>query len=308
MRIKILLLILTLVGQQFTQKDTIQESSFLLKNGDIQLPGSLTYNDKCEQLIIWVHGSGNVDRNGNQTGYNVKANYIKQLRDELNKNNIAFYSYDKRTANPKNVAFLKGIVLDDFVSDVKVAIKHFKEEDKFKEIILIGHSQGSLVAMLASKEADKFISLAGPSESIDETIIKQITSQSTDLGKVTKAHFKELKETGYIKDVNPNLISVFAKPNFPFYKNWMSYDPMKEINKIEIPTLIINGTKDIQVSVKDAKNLHEASRNSELKIISNMNHVLKDIQKEEDNMASYYSPDFKISKALINHITEFVKK
>ncbi len=39
-----------------------------------------------------------------------------------------------------------------------------------------------------------------------------------------------------------------------------------------------------------------------------MNHVLKYIQKDEDNLSSYYSPDYKISIELIETITEFIKK
>ena len=308
MKTKIFILIVALVSNYIINQDTVTEKSFLIKNGNIELPGTLTYTKNSNKLIIWVHVSGNVDRNGNQAGYNVKANYIKQFRDEVNEKGIAFFSYDKRTSNPKNAAFLKGIILDDFVSDVKTVVQHFKNENQFKEIILIGHSQGSLIAMLASEKIDKYISLAGPSETIEQTIVKQITNQSADLGKIAANHFNELKETGDIKNINPNLITVFAKPNFPFFRNWLSYNPVNEIKKLNIPTLIINGTKDIQVSVDNAKALHLANKNSQLKIIENMNHVLKDIQKDEDNLSSYYSPDYKISTELIETITEFIKK
>lgn len=288
------------------QSETI-EKSILITNGQIELPGTLSYNQESKKLLIWIHGSGNVDRNGNQ-GTTVKANYIKQFRDKINKKGIAFFSYDKRTSNPKNTALLKGVVLDDFVDDAKKVIAHFKKEKQFDEIILVGHSQGSLIAMLASEGIDKYISLAGPSESIDKTITEQVSKQSTELGKITEAYFKELKETGNIKQVNPMLASIFAKPNFPFLRNWMSYNPIDEINKLKIPILLINGTKDIQVSVDDAKALKNANNKSRLKIIENMNHVLKHIEKDADNMNSYYSPDFKVSSELVKTITEFVNK
>ncbi|MFY0629248.1 MAG: alpha/beta hydrolase [Flavobacteriaceae bacterium] len=307
MKTKLFLFITTLVvhyifGQEVSQKD------ILIKNDNIELPGTLSYTNNSQKLIIWVHGSGNVDRNGNQTGVNVNANYIKQFRDEMNKNDIAFFSYDKRTANPKNAVHLKGIVLDDFVNDVKKAIEHFKKENTFKEIILIGHSQGSLVAMLASKGISKYISLSGPGESIDKTIIKQVTGQSADLGKTTENHFKELKETGDIKEINPMLISIFAKQNLAFIRNWMSYNPLEEIAKIKIPILIINGAKDLQVKVSDAETLGAANKNAQLVIIKNMNHVIKNIEKDEDNMKSYYSPDYMISQELIKTITKFVNE
>lgn len=286
----------------------IQSKDFILKNDSIELPGTLTYTKTSKDLVIWVHGSGDVDRNGNQRSANVKANYIKQLRDSLNQQNIAFYSYDKRTSNPKNAAFHTGIVLDDFVSDVKKAVSYFKENKQFQSITLIGHSQGSLVAMLAIDGVDKYVSLAGPGESIDETLIKQISGQNAMLGETAKAHIKELKETGEIKEVNPFLVNLFAKQNQPFMRNWMNYDPVQEIKKIKIPTLIINGTKDLQVKVEDAKALKEGNPNAELVIIENMNHVLKIIEKDSDNYPSYFSPDFKIASELITSISEFVKK
>lgn len=286
----------------------IQSKSFLLKNDSIELPGTLTYTKTSKDLVIWVHGSGDVDRDGNQRSANVKANYIKQLRDSLNDRNIAFYSYDKRTSNPKNVAFHTGIVLDNFVSDVKKAVSYFKENKQFESITLIGHSQGSLVAMLASDKVDKYVSLAGPGESIDETIIKQISAQNPALGETAKAHVKELKETGEIKEVNPFLMNVFAKQNQAFMRNWMKYDPVAEIAKLKIPTLIINGTKDLQVKVEDAKALKLGKPDAELVVIENMNHVLKVIEKDSDNYPSYFSPDFALAPELIKSISEFVKK
>jgi len=308
MKIKIMTLIALFIAGQMCKQSKLNKKDILIKNGEVELPGTLSYSKDNTKLMIWVHGSGNIDRDGNQKGVNVNANYIKQFREEINKQGIAFFSYDKRTSNPKNAAHLKGIILDDFVSDVKAVINHFKQKEQFEEIILLGHSQGSLVAMLASEEADKYISIAGPSVSIEKTIIKQVSAQSAELGKITEAHFKELKETGDIKEVNPMLLSMFAKQNLPFLKNWMAYDPVEEIKRIKIPTLIINGTKDIQVSVEDAKILHQGKGDSTLDIIENMNHVLKDIQKDEDNMKSYYSPDYIISRALVKVVADFVNK
>lgn len=284
------------------------KEEILIKNGNIELPGTLTKPSNSSKLIIWIHGSGNIDRNGNQAGLNINANYIQQFREEITKNGIAFFSYDKRTSNPKNNPFLNGITFDDLVSDAKLYVNYFKENKEFKEIILLGHSQGLLVAMLASKNVEKYISIAGPGEGIDQTIIKQITAQNAPLGEVTKAHVKELKETGTIKEVNPFLISMFSKQNHAFLSNWFQYNPVLEIKKISIPTLIISGSKDIQVKEEDATKLKEAKPDAQLKIIENMNHVLKTITKDSDNLTSYYSPDYTISEKLIQTIVEFVNK
>ena len=305
MKFKIIYITLFLSSICFGQK--INSEEVLIKNDSIELPGTLTYSKENTPLIIWIHGSGNVDRNGNQTGVNIKANYIKQFRDSINKHNISFFSYDKRSSNKKNFKHLKGTLFKDFAEDAKKIISHFKASQRFSEIILVGHSQGSLVAMLASKGINKYISLAGPSDSFDKAIIKQITKQSAEFGKITEAHFKELFETGTIKQVNPLLVSVFAKQNLAFIKNYAEYNPSKEIKKITVPALIINGTKDIQVKIEDAQNLHKALPNSKMVLIKNMNHVLKNIEKDADNMKSYYSADFNLSSELITTIVDFLK-
>lgn len=282
----------------------VKSEEIVINNLAIQLPGTLTYSQDKSPLIIWVHGSGGVDRNGNT------PLYIKQFREAVNKEKIAFFSYDKRTANASNVSFLKedGVYITDFVSDVKEVVNHFKNDKRFSEIILAGHSQGSLIAMLALENVDKYISIAGAGETIDKTLIRQITAQSAEFGKLTETYLKELKETGEIKEVDPNLMSLFAKPNQPFLASWIKMNPLEEIKKVKVATLIINGDKDFQVQITDAENLNKAKPDSELVIIKNMNHLLKDIQKDEDNYASYSSPNFPISKQLIQTIVEFVKK
>ena len=283
-------------SQITTQEITIQ-------NQAIQLPGTLSYPAENSPLIIWVHGSGGVDRYGNQ------PQYIQQFRTAVNKEKIAFFSYDKRTANPNNRAFLKeGVLFNDFILDVKEVVNHFKNDTRFNSITLVGHSQGSLTAMMALKNVDNYISIAGAGETIDKILIKQLRAQSLEYANIAKAHFKELKETGSIKEVNPNLMAIFAKPNQEFWSSWIAVDPIKALKKITIPTLIINGDKDIQVGVENASKLKAVKPNASYAIIQNMNHILKDIQKEADNIKSYNSPEFPVSKQLIEIIVSFVKK
>ena len=288
----------------------ITSEEITINNYEIQLPGTLTYSSETSPLLIWVHGSGNVDRNGNQAGMTVGANYIQQVREKLTASGFAFFSYDKRTANPKNIGFMQqnGVLIGDFVDDVIEVINHFKKRKKFSSITLIGHSQGSLISMLASADVDKVISLAGPAESIDQTIIRQVSGQSKELGELCVSYFKQLKDSGEIKKVDPRLITLFAKPNQPFFKSWIEKDPVKIIKNLDKPILIINGDKDLQVPTSEAKTLHEANSKSALVIIKNMNHVLKEIEKSEDNLASYRNPIFPISKELIVTITRFVKE
>ena len=305
MKINILIVLFLYVTVAFSQTTS---EEILLRNDSIYLAGTLTYTKAVTPLIIWVHGSGNVDRNGNQAGANVKANYIKQFRDSITKNKIAFYSFDKRTANPKNKQHLSNTLFNDFVSDINIVVDHFKDDKRFSGITLIGHSQGSLIALLASEHIEKYISLAGPSKRIDFMIEEQVAKNSPMVLDTVKGHFKELRETGDIKYVNPLLVQIFSRKNLPFLKSWMHYSPVEEIKKITIPILVINGTRDFQVTVQEARAMHKANPMAELVIIENMNHVLKNIEQDEDNFKSYYTPDFSLSEKLIETVITFVKK
>ncbi|QTE22799.1 alpha/beta hydrolase family protein [Polaribacter cellanae] len=293
------------ISAAFAQLNT---EEITIYNKEIELPGTLTFSAENQPLIIWMHGSGQIDRNGNQPAQNVKANYIQQFREAVNKEGIAFFSYDKRTANPKNKHLLKNTLVRDFAVDAEAVVNHFKNDKRFTKIILAGHSQGSLIAMLASKNVDKYISIAGAGETIDKTIIKQISKNNPTLGEAAQKQFDTLRMKRKIKTVNPFLVSIFAKPNQSFLLSWMEINPTIEIKKLEIPVLILNGDKDMQVKIEDANALKSAKPTAHFAIIKNMNHVLKTIEKEEDNMKSYFSPDFPISEELIKTVVSFVKK
>ena len=180
-------------------QNKIVEEDILVMNDSIQLPGTLTYaKDVSEQpLVIFVHGSGNVDRNGNQAMMNVNPNYIKLLNDSLVAKGIAFFRYDKRTATPDNLEhIMSDLRFDGFLEDINKVITHFKDDDRFSSITLIGHSQGSLVAMLADhSNIDNYISLAGISNNFDKTLVEQVRTQNgEDLANLLSAHFKELRD------------------------------------------------------------------------------------------------------------------
>lgn len=293
----------------FSQNNPVVEE-VLVMNDSIKLPGTLTYfKDQAKQpLVLFVPGSGNPDRDGNQPQFGVNGNYIKQLRLALNKADMAFFSYDKRNVSKENLPLiLRSYEFTDLVKDVEAILAYFKNDQRFDQIVLIGHSQGSLVSMMAvNDQVDKYVSLAGLGETADQAIIRQITAQNSELGTVAKAHVVELKQTGTIKQINPMLAGLFAEQNHQFLNSYFKFDPSIEIKKIDIPVLIINGTKDIQVEVRDARLLFSAKNDAKLVLIDNMNHVLKHISDDQDNLKSYYSPEYALSQELIRELTSFI--
>ena len=307
-----LILVMSVVNLAFGQQGHISEE-IQMENDGFTLPGTLTYNSNLETqpLVIYVHGSGGIDRNGNQTSAGVNPNYIKQLNDSLTLKDIAFYRYDKRTSSQANIMkFISNMYFEAFVEDLNMAIDRFKDDKRFSSITLIGHSQGSLVSMLANhSDIDKFISLAGPGRTIDKSLTMQITEQNGDsLGAILISHFKELSNNGSVEKVDPSLIALFNKPTQPFIISWMRYNPLEEIKKLKMPILILNGNKDVQVTLEDAKALYTANPKSKMVIIENMTHTLKIIDKDSDNYLTVLKPDFQLSQKLISTIEAFVKE
>src|SRR5690554_7345867 len=96
--------------------------------------------------------------------------------------------------------------------------------------------------MLASeqREVNKFISFAGTGRSIDEVLIEQITAQSPGYTEEVKRILLKLKKGEEVDDFNTDLASLFRKSVQPYLISWLKYSPQEEIQKLEIPTLILD--------------------------------------------------------------------
>lgn len=289
-----------------------QESNFTKQDISVNkhIDGTLLSpnNVKKPNLAIIIAGSGPTDRDGNQNF--LKNNSLKKLAVNLTNNNIATYRYDKRIVKQlKSNNLDKNIIFDHFVTDAKSVIDYFKSTKNFNKIYVIGHSQGSLVGMLAAKDrADGFISLAGAGQSIDQVIIEQVNKTAPNFTEDTKRIFKTLKEGKTTTDYPMALSSIFNIEIQKFMINWMKYNPTEVLSTLNIPILVINGTKDLQVSETEAKLLKEANKDATLKIIENMNHVLVTIEGDDlENSKSYAETQRPIAEGLIDTITNFIK-
>ena len=259
-------------------------------------------------LAIIINGSGPIDRNGNEMM--TKNNAAKKLAEALAKKRIATFRYDKRTLKAQQLNIdEKDMRFDDFIDDAKAVIKRFSELPNYSSLYIIGHSQGSLVGMIAAQEkADGFISIAGAGQTIDSLIVEQIGRQMPGLEESARTAFNELRANGKVKDYNQGLASLFKKSVQPFMFSWMKYDPQQEIKKLKMPVLIINGDNDLQVNTNEAEKLKAARPDAELIIIENMNHIYRIIDKNDDiaNQKSYNEPQRPISNEMIEQISNFI--
>ena len=289
-----------------------QDSLFVSKELSINkyIDGTLLLpkDEKASHLAIIIAGSGPTDRNGNQNF--MKNNSLKKLAEGLTHNGIATFRYDKRSVKliRTNNTEME-IKFDDFVADAVSILQYFEESSQFKSITIIGHSQGSLIGILASQNgADKFISIAGAGQTIDEVITFQVGKSMPAFLDDTKRVFGIMKTGETTKDYPPQLASIFNDQVQPFIMNWMQYNPQEELKKLDIPILLINGTKDLQVTVDEANLLSEANPNAILKIVENMNHIMFIIEGDDlENAKSYNESSRPISEEAIKSILAFIK-
>lgn len=286
-------------AQEFTSEEIKVNTNV---EGTLLLPN--TQKEKSIPLVILIAGSGPTDRDGNQSF--MKNDALKKIAEALSQKGIATFRYDKRIVKQiRNQNIDKNISFDDFVIDARSVIGFFKS--KFETIIVAGHSQGSLVGLLAlDAGASGFISLAGAGKPIDEILEEQIEKTAALFSKSTERVLNVLRSGETTSEYPPELASIFNLELQAFLISWMQYNPAKIIANTPLPILIINGDKDLQVDVKEAQLLNSAAQNSKLIIIEHMNHVLVKIDGDDlENAKSYNNPNLKINEELINAIQEF---
>ncbi|WP_339610403.1 alpha/beta fold hydrolase [uncultured Planktosalinus sp.] len=306
---------ITIIIALFTSLNSFSQNEYSEEKININdlIEGTLLLPDaeKQSSLAIIIQGSGPTDRDGNQP--NAKNNSLKYLAEGLSKNGIATFRYDKRLVKLARTGKLKEeeISFDQFIEDAEEISTYFQDQNRFKNIIIIGHSQGSLVGMVTAyrNQTDAFISIAGAGQEIDDVIVEQLQRQAPALVDDARQSFDDLRVNGIAMNYGEGLASIFRPAIQPFMRTWMLYNPQTEIAKLEIPVLILNGTEDVQVDEEEARLLHIAKPNAEMYLIENMNHVLKEIAEGDtmDNYKSYNETKRPVMPELIDKISGFIK-
>lgn len=292
-------------------------NAFISSEQNIKTSKGLIYGTLLEPndsapypIALIIAGSGPTDRNGNQP--NLKNNSLLFLAESLCQKGIATLRYDKRMiAQSKMDLEESDLRFEDYIEDAKLWVELLKKNKKISKVFVIGHSEGSLIGMIAAREAKAagFISIAGVSKSADEIILEQIKVSIPLLYEESKAIIDSLRKGVIVKEVNPYLLSIFRPNVQPYVISWIKYNPSIEIKKLRIPILIIQGTTDIQVSVKNAELLAAANKRAELRIVGQMNHILKRAEMDRSkNIATYMNPDLPIVEEVPQWIEDFIKK
>lgn len=281
-------------------------------HGKLMLPDDSTL--PCPVVLI-IAGSGPTDMNGNSIGTTMTNNSLLYLAQELAAAGIATVRYDKRGIGKSSAAGSKeeDLRFDHYIDDAAAWTNMLGTDARFNKVVIAGHSEGSLIGMVAAsrcKAVKAYVSIAGCGSPAYEILEKQLQSQPMQIQQESAAICKELREGRTVEKV-PFYLSALYRPSVqPYLISWFAYNPAVEIAKLDIPVLILQGDKDIQVGTDEADKLHAAQPASSLYIIKDMNHVLKhcDTMQQMAQLATYSKPELPIKPELVEHIVEFVKE
>lgn len=265
-------------------------------------------------VMLIIAGSGPTDRDGNVAVANANNNSLKFLSEALAGAGIASVRYDKRGVAASAAAAPKEADLrfDNYVSDAAAWIEMLKRDPRFSSVGVVGHSEGSLIGMLAAKQsgANAFVSIAGVAQNAAEIVRTQLKSRlSGPLAERGEAILRGLEQGQTSKEVPPELAALYREGMQPYLISWFHYVPAVEITKLSIPVQVIHGSTDIQISVSEAEALKRAKPDAELVIVPGMNHVLKAVAPDmNQQLASYGDPKLPIAGDLSKVLVAFLKK
>ena len=248
------------------------------------LRGTLTEPaDGAETAVLLIAGSGPTDRNCN-SGLGLRTNSFQYLAEELEKAGIASLRYDKRGIgasafdHPEKMA---EVVFEDFIADASAWADYLAAQG-YRKIVLLGHSEGALIALCAAQRDPRItavVSASGPGCPFDELLKKQLSQQlpASEMGLYIRAEgiLAALKRGERVADIPPPLAALFHPSVQPFVISILRYDPREVIRGVEIPVLIIQGDNDLQIGTDNADALSKAQPKARKVIVPGMTHPLK---------------------------------
>lgn len=291
-----------------------QGESVKLETANVVIHGTLLLPAKAQGKVpvaLLIAGSGPTDRNGNSPLLPGGNNSLKLLAETLATQGIASLRYDKRgvaasMGAAKSEAELR---FTHYSDDAAAWVAQLRKDARFSTISIIGHSEGSLLGVMAAQKErpDAFVSLAGAGRPAADALTEQLERNLPPESKTEALRMlNELRAGRTIDQVPPALMVLFRPSVQPYLLSWLRLDPAAELAKLNLPVLIVQGTTDIQIGVKDAERLAQSYPKGKLAIIDGMNHVLKEVREASQQVASYSDPKLALHAQLGGLIGEFV--
>jgi uncharacterized protein len=289
-----------------------------LDTGSGVLAGTLELPAACAPFpLALIHaGSGPTNRDGNTTGFPGRNDSLRQLAEALAARGIASVRYDKRgiaASAAAGPAREEDFRFGTFADDAAAWATRLGSDGRFHRPVLVGHSEGSLVGLVAAQAPASaiaaLVSVAGAGRRAGDVLREQLARQLTgELLARAHAILAELEAGRTVADVPRSLHALFRPSVQPYLIDWLPRDPAQAMAALgPRPALVVQGTTDVQVSVEDAERLAAARPDAQLVLVEGMNHVLKaaSLDPAEQNRA-YSDPALPIVERAVEAIATFI--
>lgn len=304
-------ILIALLGAALGQNPRSQSAEVVVPGGKLYGTLEIPAGPGPFPVALIIAGSGPTNRDGNNP-LGVAGAVYKQLAQGLAAQGIASLRYDKRGIGQSAAAAKReeDLRLDDYVADAKAWLGFLGRDPRFGKRIIIGHSEGSLIGMVASLgRAEGFVALAGPGRSLDVLVLEQLQPQlSPPLWAEAQKIVAELKAGRTVAQVSNELALIFRPSVQPYLASSFRYDPAVEIAKLRFPILVVQGGTDLQVPASDAQILLNAAPAAQKLLLPEMNHVLKVAPADPAaNIATYSNAALPLAPGLVEGIARFIQ-
>ena len=297
-----------------------KELEIKLRDGAI-LSGTLTSipNSRGKKVVIFISGSGSQDRDSFIANHKI----FQVLSDNIITKDISTFRFDDRGVG-KSTKLNESFTSFDLADDVREICDKLKKIG-YEDIILLGHSEGSIIAsIIASSDSSIYatILLSPPAISGKEILIDQNRTAYQKLGvdNNTLESILSILSISYdyiIKQdsdsalkylqmiLGPSAINTISSLETPWYRTFLALNPALYMKEITCPTLAILGTNDKQVSYKLNKEpLENALGKDNVKFIDGINHILQ--YSNSGNTDEYGLIEETVNENVLNSIKEFL--
>ncbi len=263
--------------------------------GTITLPKGTTGK---RPAILFIAGSGMIDRNGYATKLRFYFNAYTQMADKISDAGFITLRFDKRGVGQSGGVYSETGMWDR-VDDVEACIKYLEGRPEVDpdRIILIGHSEGCMLASAvnARHPVSGMILLGGAAETLKQASERQRKLAMEELmnAKGIKGAFCRLlkadklaekqnaKMMGKIMQSPDDMIKFnFMKLNAKWLREHYLHDVVEDLKKAVCPVLAITGSRDCQADPERIKGIPGMVPGGEYRIIDDMDHSLKSYKGE----------------------------
>lgn len=267
-------------------------------------------------VVLIIPGSGPTDRDGNNP-LGVKAASYRLIAEGLAARGIASVRIDKRGmfGSRAAVADANSVTIGGYVTDVHSWVVAIRKQTDALCVWVLGHSEGTLVALAAAQQPDGICGLllvSAPGQRFSDVIRGQLKANPANAPVIPQAEAALAGlEAGHTVDtsgMHPALQPLFSPQVQPYLINLFSYDPAKLAAAVRKPLLILQGQRDIQVGEQDARLLATANPAAKLVLLPDANHVLKQAASTDpaEQAAIYADPNLPLAPGVIDALAGFI--